>query len=634
MDFQLRRNAWLLLSLLGLLSILPLGWLTFVLLVFIPGFSLASLFKEKFTLAEIVAIPLTLSILAIPMAAMVSSPLPFHATSILLGLTAAIIGLYNYWKNRALSIERSGRSSLIISVFIFLIVLIISLKTFHIQNGELFYTYTHGLDQDFHLSIAQRYIAMPQIPPQDPYIAGYSIAYDWFMHVMLGEISIISGIGLLDVFKVVVAIASALIFLDTYLLAMLIFKSDNKAALGAALLYILSAGLSWIYILYNQFPAASVDLFNSLVYQWPGITLLKYDPTSLYFFLPQPQTFGLLAMIFCFYLFILNLRSKSMSIAAITGLSLASLIFYHLTTAAPVLATMGVWSLYEAIKAKNKWTLLKLTIPLAIGGIAIFVQYLILPTNAGSQIALGHHPDVLITLLAALGPLLLFAMYGIYKTWDNDGVLPLALFAAVNLLFVNIFTMDVTNNTYRFLTYLSLPVSLFAGYVLTNWMRSKKIVWIAAAVIIVLVMVPSTLMIVNFYIDAPMVSLASPMDVNAIYWIKNNTPPNAVIYENPDPFPRVPILSGRNDLYAGETYVSQYHGIDWFDKANAILYIDDPGVLHTTLSQYGVNYVLVGGKELDFPFAAEFSNTTYFKSVYDQDGFEVYEVIGVPIKPQ
>ncbi len=628
----MRRNAWLLLSLSGLLSVLPLGWLTLALIVFIPGFSLASLFKEKFTLAEIVAIPLTLSILTIPMAAMVTSPLPFHATYLLLGLIAVIIGLYNYGKNRALSIERSGWASVIIAALIFIIVLIISLKTFHIQDGELFYTFTHGLDQDFHLSIAQRYATMPHIPPQDPYIAGYNIAYDWFMHVMLGEISIISGIGLLDVFKVIVSIASALIFLDAYLLAMSIFKSDNKVALGASLLYIFSSGLSWVYIQYQQYPASSVDLFNSLVYQWPGITILKYDPTSLYFFLPQPQTFGLLATVFCFYIFITSLRSKSMTVAAITGLSLASLVFYHLTTAAPVLVTIGAWSLYEALKIKDKLTLAKLAIPMAVAGIAVFIQYLILPTNAGSQIILGHHEDVLITLLATMGPLLLFAIYGIYKTWDDDGTRPLALFAAVNLAFVNVFILQATNNTYRFLTYLSLPVSLFSGYVLTNWVLSKKIIKIAAAVVIVIIMVPSTWMIFNFYNQAPMDSLASPNDVNAIYWIKNNTPPNAVIYENPDHFPRVPILSGRNVLYAGQTYVGQYHGIDQFYQMNAILNIEDPAALYGTLSQYGVNYVLLGGKEMSFPFAAAFTNTTYFKDVYDQNGFRVYQVIGVPVK--
>ena len=274
---------------------------------------------------------------------------------------------------------------------------------------------------------------MPHIPPQDPYVAGYTIAYDWFMHVMLGEISIISGIGLLEVFKVIVSIASALIFLDTYLLAMLLFKSDNKVSLGAALLYVFSSGLSWIYILSQQYSASSVELFNSLVYQWPGITILKYDPTSLYFFLPQPQTFGLLATIFCFYIFIVSLRSKSMAVTAITALSLASLVFYHLTTAAPVLVTIGAWSLYEALKVKDRLALAKLAIPIAIAGIAIFIQYLILPKNAGSQITLGHHEDVMITLLATLGPLLPFAIYGIYKTWNNEGVKPLALFAAVNL---------------------------------------------------------------------------------------------------------------------------------------------------------------------------------------------------------
>jgi hypothetical protein len=626
----LKREAWLLLPVLGLLAALPLGWPSFILLFFIPGFSIASLFKEKFTLVEAVAISLTVSILVIPMTALVTAPLPYHTAPYLLVLVAAIIGLYNYMSGRELNIEKESLAGLGIAAVLFLVVLLISLKTFSFQEGGLYYTFTHGLDQTFHLSIAQRYIAMPQVPPQDPYMAGYDIVYDWFMHTMLGEVCLTSGLPLLHTFKVVMAIVAALIFLDAYLLAKAIFK-DDRAALGASLLYVLSSGLSWLYILLKQYPSLDNNTFLALVFQWPGITLLKYDPTSLYYFLPQPQTFGLLIAIFCFYMFIVAIRSRSMIAAIVTGVAMASLVFYHLITAFPVLVTILSMSFYIIMKDRDRATLVRLSAPIALSGIAVIIEFMMLPDNAGSQVTIGHHRDVLITFLVTLGPLMPFAIYCMYKLWDENGTKLLAIFAGVNAILINVFVLDMTNNTYRFLTYLTIPVALFAGKGIVDWIYSKNALKQAAALSVALVMIPSAFMIAGYYLYSPLVSLSSPMDVHAIDWIKENTPVNAVIYENPDHWPRVPILSGRRITFAGETYMKQYHGISRLGEMEAIMQINDSTVLHDKLARYGVNYVLIGGKEWYGPFAGPLSDTRYFKNVYDRDGFRVYEVIGVPI---
>jgi uncharacterized membrane protein len=627
----LRREAWLILALSGIISILPLGWASFVLLLFIPGFSVASLFKEKFTLTEIVVIPLTLSIVLIPVSALISSPLPYHLAPLALCLLAVVTGLYNYWKSRPLTIQNTETTPVAIGVVIFLIVLLISLKTYHLEDGRLFYTFTQGLDQTFHLSIAQRYIAMPAIPPQDPYFSGAGVPYDWFMHVMLGETCRITGLALFDVFKVVVAAASALIFSSAYLLARSIFNED-KAAITAALVYVLSSGLSWIYIIFTDSAAIDITTFNSLVYQWPGITLLKYDPTSLYFFLPQPQTFGILVAIFCLYLFIISIRERSLVAAMVTGIAMGSLVFYHLITAFPVLLTILLMSLYRAIREKNGSSLLRLSVPIMLSGIAVLIEYMLFPENAGSQLSIGHHDDILVTFLVTLGPLALFTAYGIYKNWKDDGTKLLALFAAVNAIALNVFVLGMTNNTYRFLTYLSLPVAIFAGKPLYGWLSSKSALRKAGAVAIILVMVPSAFMVAGFYLYAPKVSLASPEDVNAVKWIKDNTPVNAIIYENPDHFPRVPILSGRNIAYAGHTYVRQYHGADQLGVMESILKINDSQTLYDTLAQYNVNYVLMGGKEQAGSLAITLNNTTYFKNVYRNGNFKIYEVVGVPVK--
>lgn len=624
----MRREYWLALAIAGFLTMLPLGWLALALILIVPGLAVFLLLKDKFDLVELVACSLTLSILLFPLATVIGSVFAMHLGPLLLGLTTIGIALYKYSKNEAVEIERKGWHVLALALIILLIVFYITLKTFTLTDAGLTVGTTHASDLNFHLSIAQHYILSPQIPPQDPYLPGYSIVYNWLMHVELGELGILTGVDLFIILKILVPIVSALIFLDAYLLARLVFKSEWQS-LVASLLYVTASGLSWAYLAFQyyvqniQYP----DVFKILVYDWSNVMTLKYDPTSLYFFLPQTQTFGLLAMAFGFYMYLMTVRTKSVLYGIVTGLVLAALMLFHMITAFPVFVALGLYFLYILYKERKLSTLVA-GIPLAIAAIAGFYQLSLLEAGLSSQVVLGHNPDVLPTLLFSLGLLIPFALYGMYLFRKNDEAWLLIIFAAINIILVNVVELPATVNTYRFFVFLALPLSLFAGMVLARWLSSKKVILIAAAVLVVLLMVPSTAIIVGFY-DQALYTHATSAEYDALVWIKANTPTNSVIFETPGPFPRVPVVTGRESAYAGEIYTIQYHNVDRQAQMYGLMSITNSSMLYQSLAADGVNYVFVGTSESRQPFVTALADPTYFTAVYDKNDVKVYQVVGV-----
>jgi hypothetical protein len=258
-------------------------------------------------------------------------------------------------------------------------------------------------------------------------------------------------------------------------------------------------------MIYTWLQGREIDVFKTVIYEWKGIMMLKYDTPSLYFFLPQTQTFGLLAMICGIYLYILSIRERSAVMAVITGAVLGSMVLYHTITAFPALVALGITFLYMVYRERRQlltpegYGILAIAaIPLMIGAVASIYQISILSASAGQQVIPGYQGDVPQTILMALGPLVPFALYGMYRARDRLAAVPLLIFAGVNFLFVNTLQMPATWNTYRFLVFLGLPVSLFAGMTLSGWLFSGRLWKIAIATLVILAMVPSTLAIVMF----------------------------------------------------------------------------------------------------------------------------------------
>ncbi|WP_128567024.1 hypothetical protein [Methanocella paludicola] len=603
---------------------LPAGLPGLALLLFLPGFSLLTLFKKEATLVELISISLTLSVLLFPMAVLITSPLSTNYAPALLGLMTSAIALCQWARGTGFKVGPSKAMPLLVGAAIFGIVLFVSLKTFRLTDAGMVHGFTHGMDLNFHLSIARRFTVMPHVPPEDPYLPGHFIPYNWFMHVLFGGLSVATGVEMLAVFKLLVPIASALIFLDAYLLAKLAF--NEAAALAGSLLYVLGSGLSWLLVLFS-WNGARLDLFKCLVYERPGIMNMKYDATALYFFLPQTQLFGLLCMVFGLYLFALAVKDRSIIASAVSGLVLASLVFFHLINAFPVFIALGLFSLYFIFKERKFRAAVLLFLPLLMGGVAVLYQYTLFPANSGSQIAIGQHKDLPVTVLLALGPLLPFGAYGLYRSLTNDTAKLLASFALVNVVSVTVLIMDLTGNTYRFLTYLYLPLSLFSGLVLSGWLASQKAHKMATALAVIALMVPSTFLIADFYNNNTPVTLATAPEVKAIRWIEHATPPDAVIYEKPTYFVKSPVLAGRDVAYSGQAYTKQYHGVVYQDHMDRIMNATHPESVWNAMRGDRVDYVFVGRREADFPFVKALADPEFYEKVYDEDGVRIYKVI-------
>ena len=344
-------------------------------------------------------------------------------------------------------------------------------NTYTFRDGAFYVQPTHACDGVFHLSIIERYITAPQVPPQEPFLPGYDIVYNWLVFVTIGELVFVTGVGAFPGLQDHRG-ARRRAHLPCGLPACGCgLQRRTGAALIAAFVFVASAGLSWAFMLFQQFSGKTPDLFYDLVYNWDGVMSLKYDPVSLFFFLPQPQTFALLLMIAGLYMYYVTCRDRSLGFGVASGLTLATLILFHLMSAFATLIPVGLYFLYvlfrkrEAILGKRDFTFVAIVaFPLAICLIAGLYQISLLTENAASHVEIGHHPDVYVTMLFALGPLIPFALYGAYRLWRDEGAALLIIFGLANFVFINVLELPRSMDTYRFLDFLSLPLALFAGY--------------------------------------------------------------------------------------------------------------------------------------------------------------------------
>jgi hypothetical protein len=620
-----RNEYWLALAVAGVLMALPLGWLSFGLLLFVPGLSAYVLIRKRYNIVELVTLSFTLSLVLFALATLVTLAADVHGAPLALGAFAVIVSLYQFSKHKTAELNAKGWQALALAIVLAAIVfLVLFFNTYTFRDGAFYVQPTHACDGIFHLSIIERYITTPQVPPQEPFLPGYDIVYNWLVFVSIGELVLVTCAVLFLAYKIIVALVAGLIFLAAYLLADAVFKGRVSTALIAALVFVAGAGLSWAFMLFQQLSGDTPDLFYDLVYNWDGVMSLKYDPVSLFFFLPQPQTFALLLMIAGLYLYYVTCRDRSWGFSLASGLTLATLIMFHLMSAFATLISVGLYFLYilfrkrETIFGNRDFAFVAIVaLPLALCLFAGLYQVSLLTENAVSHVEIGHHPDVYTTLLFTLGPLIPFALYGARRLLREDGAVLLIIFGLANFPFINALELPRSMDTYRFLDFLSLPVAIFAGYAFREMLKSPARWKKALAVLAILLIVPSSLIITAFY-AGPAYQQAPADDVIALQWMKENTPANAIVFENPTPFPRVSLLSGRVVSYTGQ-YMDQFHGVNLQWPMEQIMRTTDPAQLHQQLVEYNVSYVFLGSQEREYAFADLLKDGAYFKLAYGDE---------------
>ncbi|MCK4327000.1 MAG: hypothetical protein KAW41_00830 [Candidatus Diapherotrites archaeon] len=508
-------------------------------LLIVPGLVLYSRMRKEFSLAELVAASIALSMVVLPFAAMLARPMGL-APVVPLGFFVAYL---LYRKGGRLTIGKRDKMALAVGLVFALLVALVLLQ----YAGPAVHP-THAGDAVWHMSNAEWYRLSPQFPPEDSYTPGHTINGNWLFTVLLGEAGMAA-----------IPLAALALFLSVYLVGEKLFRSGMRA--GA--LFMLLAGGSWVL----------GTGFQEIIFAPLGF---KFDPTLLFFFLPQPQAIGLGLMAFALFLF-LKKQDK------LLGVTLAVLAGYHLQTAAVL---VGAILLHHAINRKK---------PRFLPWMALGIPFLLpLLSVSGSHMAFGFRPEALPTIALTVLPLGALA-------WRNRKTELLALLSWLGIALALFVAIPLTQNGYRFLVYAALPLAVLASPRLDN----------APRVLIAGLLCISSVALVGVY-TGNQYGQAAPSELAALEWARENTPQDAIFLEEWSLFPRVPYLAHRRILYGGH-YGVQYHGLDNRGVVKQITGESDGGRLRELLLENNVDYVFVGEREKKLGF---YPALAQFEEVY------------------
>jgi hypothetical protein len=628
----------------GVVLLLPLQSFSLPLLLILPGLGFFLLYKgaKQIDILETIAYSLSLSLVAIPTAASI-----MYFTSVGIAMTGAAIGLTIIAASIiSFAVQKKGSKPpevdsdkvkrnhklvcltlpILLALSLALVVGVPLSKSLVVNDEGLVMNPTEASDLNFHLSIMARFAESPHIPPEDPYLPAHYIVYDFFTHVYVGTLSILTGISSLTIFKIAVPLLFFALSMNIYVLCRRAF--NRATALIAMMLYTLGGGLAWIVIV-AQRPS---DLFPYLIYHFTDTAAIKYDQTLLFYLLPQPQTFALVILVFAFILWVTLIKEMNLRNALLFGFILGLLPYYHLITAFLLFVAVAayvVWAYARGLVGPARYHFGAL----AVGG-ATASPLLFLLVGGPNQVEIAFSTYSLYFMLLIYGLVGILACIGGYRSLSNEAGKPLLLFALCALVAVNVIALPLTTNSYRFLVYLWLPVAVFASYYISkavakapskNFWSRKKALEVLAILTAVFLALPTSYMLWGFYNNETYV-LASPNEVQAMQWIKTNTSKDAIFLEEPSTFPRIPSETGRRLAFAGELYAIQYHGIDLQQEINALMNERSPQLLSLGLKQNNVSYVFIGSHEQQYQIATTVKDSRYFESVYSNPTVTIYKL--------
>jgi hypothetical protein len=639
----------LLTAVIGVALLLPLRFFLLPLLFFLPGLAFFLLYKEakQTDILETVTYSFSLSLVIIPTAAtfVYFAGVGIALTGTVIGLAIIAASIMSFVVRKEgeklpeVDSEKDKRNHKLTFIALpFLLALSLALvvsvplsTSLVVDDEGLVMNPTQASDLNFHLSIIARFDESPHIPPENPYLPAHFIVYDFFMHLFVGTLSVLTGISSLTIFKITVPLLFFALSMNIYVLCRRAF--NNATALIAMILYTLGGGLAWIIII-AQRPS---DLFPSLIYRFADAAAVKYDQTMLFYLLPQTQTFALVVLTFAFILWITLIKELNVRNALIFGLILGILPYYHLITAFSLFVAVAAYVVYEYVRRRLTRAQYHLDALIVGGAIASPLLFLLIGGPNQAEITFFTFP--LFFWFLVYGPVGIIACIGVYKSLSQESSKPLIFFALCTLVAANVIALPLTTNSYRFLVYLWLPVAIFASYyaatVLSKplsehfWTKTKtlQILTILAALFLAL---PTSVMLYEFYNGETYV-FASSDELQAMQWIKANTSKDAIFLEEPSTFPRIPFETGRRLAFAGELYAIQYNGIDLQQEFNALMNERSPEILSLNLKQNNVSYVFVGSHEQQYKIATTVKDPNYFEIVYSNPSVNIYKLKGTSV---
>ncbi|MDD1720554.1 MAG: hypothetical protein LUP95_01020 [Euryarchaeota archaeon] len=625
---------------------LPLQSVSLPLLMVVPGLSTFLLYRNgrNVELHTTISYALSLSLLMVPVSATTLLLLNISAslTGPFIGSVIVILSLLSFAAQqpheRSLLANRVRERRALMLALPILLSLVLALfvsvplaKTLVINEEGLVMHPTEASDMNFHLSIISRFVESQHVPPEDPYLPTYYIVYNWFMHVYIGTLAISSGISALLVFKLAIPVLLFTLAMNTYVLCRYAF--NNATALIAMLLYTLGGGLAWIVILLVQPAEQPTDLFLYLIYQFSDTATIKYDQTILFYLLPQTETFALVILTFAFVVWTTLVKSLKLKSTLLFGLVLGLLPYYHVITALPLFAAVGVYTVFTYVKKDTKGA--KYSFLSLLVGSAVALPQVLLLVGGQNQAEIAFSTYSLYFMFLVYGLIAILAAVGAYRSLQNEAARPLMYFALCVLVLMGVIALPLTQNTYRFLVFLYLPIAVFASFYIASTIQairtarglSRPVLLKIAAIVAALVLaLPSTYMLWQFYNDETY-TLATTDEVMALDWVKANTNKDAIFLEEPSTFPRVPLETGRRVAFAGPLYTIQYHGISLQQEIDTVMNERSSQSLSQDLQQLNVSYVFMGSREQRYELATTVEDQNYFESVYSNPTVTIYKVI-------
>ena len=231
----------------GVVLLLPLQSFSLPLLLILPGLGFFLLYKgaKQIDILETIAYSLSLSLVAIPTAASI-----MYFASVGIAMTGAAIGLTIIAASIiSFAVQKKGSKPpevdsdkvkrnhklvclalpILLALSLALVVGVPLSKSLVVNDEGLVMNPTEASDLNFHLSIMARFAESPHIPPEDPYLPAHYIVYDFFTHVYVGTLSILTGISSLTIFKIAVPLLFFALSMNIYVLCQKGIQQRNGA---------------------------------------------------------------------------------------------------------------------------------------------------------------------------------------------------------------------------------------------------------------------------------------------------------------------------------------------------------------------------------------------------------------------
>jgi hypothetical protein len=491
-----------------------------------------------------------------------------------------------------------------------------------------------------HVSIGAS-IAAGNFPPEVPYFAGAPLTYHWFADFHGAITSTVAGVGLIPVYFLTSAFFAGVLALVVWALALRLSRSRAVATI-AAVIVCATGGLGWIRLI-GDVIAGNTDIMkmvgttsydNTWIAGWPYFKIASVFGTG---FLPhRATTFGLPGLVAVVLLIVvcLDRRPAGVLLAGILAALLAPFQFFDFPATYLI---VGLYVLFSG--AWRRRTVFRdaflflgpvvLSAPFIVGAIVqqndigafkFVLGWAEAPFSDGPAAVLFFYatnlgiPFALAVAAAIVGK-------GMPYRWFLVAWV-VTLFIVPNVVVVSAVAFDMN----KYFQVMWIAVAILAAWLLRTW-RPR------AVVAVLLISAISPILIADWHMRSRDVALSLPQEA-AAEWIAANTPERSVFIT--DAFINSPVdLAGRLRITTFGPYVSNL-GYDPAPREadTHTVYCGGPDAAADVMAKYDATYVLSsGGNPCENAPSTDFSSSSKFETVYDQDGVEIWKLASVAGTP-